>query len=88
MPPIARACRGRSRRRESLAWISPGGTERPRQHENTSLPNRRNRKPKEVGGRNRALTHTVAHSKAVSIVHGYLIASFATTPVVCLTLAK
>jgi hypothetical protein len=43
-----------------------------RQHENPSLPNRRNRKPEEIDGRNRALTHAVAQSK-VSIVHRDLI---------------
>src|SRR4029077_15011800 len=86
----SRTCRGRSRRRESLAWIGPGGTARSRQHENPSLPNRRSRKPEEIGRRSRrTLTHAVAHSQAVSIVHGRLIGSaFATAPVVCLTLAK
>src|SRR5262245_33396 len=55
-----------------------------------SLPNRRSRKPEEIGRRSRrALTHAVAHSQAVSIVHGRLIGSaFATAPVLCLTLAK
>ena len=73
-----------------MAWIGPGGTARSRQHENPSLPNRRSRKPEEIGRRSRrALTHAVAHSQAVSIVHGRLIGSaFATAPVVCLTLAK
>jgi hypothetical protein len=73
-----------------LAWIGPGGTARSRQHENPSLPNRRSRKPEEIGRRSRrALTHAVAHSQAVSIVHGRLIGSaFATAPVVCLTHAK
>src|SRR4029077_16403178 len=86
----SRTCRGRSRRRESLAWIGPGGTARSRQHENPSLPNHRSRKPEEIGRRSRrALTHAVAHSQAVSIVHGRLIGSaFATAPVVCLTLAS
>jgi hypothetical protein len=72
-----------------LAWIGSGGTARSRQHENTSLPNRRSRKPEEISGRNRARTHAVGHSTAVSIVHGHLMGSaFSTTPVVCLTLAK
>jgi hypothetical protein len=73
-----------------LAWIGPGGTARSRQHENPSLPNRRSRKPEEIGRRSRrALTHAVAHSQAVSTLQGRLIGSaFATTPVVCLTLAK
>jgi hypothetical protein len=58
-------------------------------HENPSLPNRRNRRPEEIGGRNRALTHAVAQSKAVSIAHRDLIGGLLTTaPVVCLTLAK
>src|SRR5262245_54422434 len=63
---------------------------RSRQHENPSLPNCRSRKPEEIGRRSRrALTHAVAHSQAVSIVHGRLIGSaFATAPVLCLTLAK
>jgi len=49
---------------------------------------RRSRKPEEIGRRSRrALTHAVAHSQAVSIVHGRLIGS-AFAMVVCLTLAK
>jgi Transposase DDE domain len=69
-----------------LAWA----VRRSRQHENPSLPNRRSRKPEEIGRRGRrALTHAVAHSQTVSIVHGGLIGSaFATAPIVCLTLAK
>src|SRR5262249_60926220 len=63
---------------------------RSRQHENPSLPNCRSRKPEEIGRRSRrALTDAVAHSLTVSIVHGRLIGSaFATSPGVCLTLAK
>ena len=55
-----------------MASIGSGGTARSRQHENPSLPNRRSRKPKEIGGRNRALTHAVAQSTAVSVVHRHL----------------
>src|SRR5262249_228796 len=60
-----------------------------RQHENPGLPDRCSRKPEATGGRNRALTHAVAQSRAVSIVHGRLMRSAsATAPVVSLTLAK
>jgi hypothetical protein len=41
----------------------------------------RKRPPEAIGGRNRGLTHDVAHSRAVSIVHGDLMRSaFATAP--------
>jgi hypothetical protein len=67
MPPIAHVSRAFTEKRKlGMDWLGR------RQHENPSLPNRRNRKPEEIDGRNRALTHAVAQSK-VSIVHRDLI---------------
>ena len=78
MPPIAHVSRAFTEKRKlGMDWLGR------RQHENPSLPNRRNRKPEEIDGRNRALTHAVAQSK-VSIVHRDLIGRLLQRPQPCL----